>query len=180
MYLYSFKLLLFTFVFIGCTVRLPPHTASQKLSSLLATLDKNISQEEAQVLAQNIYTQVHILSQSFKLTSPPSYHNFLVNIGVKEKGLCYDWADSLYKHLKKQNHASFEFHLMGANIGEYWSEHNVLVISAKNTSLDEAIVIDPWRNSGKIFFSKVKEDKQYQWIHRPKRCKIIGGDKFYP
>jgi len=178
--LHFFKLLLISFFLLGCTAHLSSTPQIQHLSTLLRTIDKSIPKEASGSLSQEIYKHTQVLGKAFKLTSPPTYHNFLVSIGAREKGLCYDWSDALYIHLKSQKHPYFTFHLMGSNIGEYWSEHNALVISSKNHSLDEAILIDPWRNSGELFFSKVKDDKKYQWTHRPKRCKIIGEDKFYP
>jgi len=103
------------------------------------------------------------------MTSPPQWHNFLVNTGLREKGLCHHWSDALYMHLSHKNYASFEFHLMGAHIGEYWSEHNVLLVVAKGRDVQDGIVIDPWRGAGKLYFSAVKEDVSYHWKHRKKR-----------
>jgi hypothetical protein len=59
--------------------------------------------------------------------------------------------------------------MIAANISEYFSEHNALVIIKKGGSIDEGIVIDPWRNSGKLYFCKIKDDKKYKWIHRTDR-----------
>ncbi|SFV66469.1 hypothetical protein MNB_SV-13-1123 [hydrothermal vent metagenome] len=161
----------------ACSVKLPLQDSSHSLSQKLFSLDENISKAQSQYLASEIYKKTHALSQEFKLTSPPAYHNFLVTIGARKKGLCYDWSDALYTHLKKQNHSAFSFHLMGANIGEYWSEHNVLLVVAKGKSLEKGIIIDAWRDSGKLYFSTIKEDKKYQWRHRPKRCQAL--DKVY-
>jgi len=61
---------------------------------------------------------------------------------------------------------------MGANIGEYWTEHNVMVVVAKGMPVEEGIVIDPWRDASRLYFSKVKEDTKYVWKHRASRgCK---------
>lgn len=173
MYLFILKILLVLFIFTGCSVSLLPTPSSHTLSQVFYALDTNISKKESQYLASEIYDKTQSLSKAFKLTSPPQYHNFLVAIGARKKGLCYDWSDALYLHLKSQNHASFEFHLMGANIGEYWREHNILLVVAKGKSLEEGILIDAWRDSGKLYFSRIKEDKKYTWKHRPKRCKAL-------
>jgi len=179
MFLSIFKVILLSFVLIGCSVHLPPSPSYEALSDTLGTLDSNISKIQREKLSKDIYQKTYALSKTFRLTSPPQYHNFLVTIGAREKGLCYDWSDALYRHLKSQNYASFDFHLMAANIGEYWHEHNVLLVVGKGKAIDEGIIIDPWRNSGRLFFAKVKEDTKYQWIHRPKRCKTIGANKPY-
>ncbi len=143
-----------------------------KLTHLLQSLDVNISRGEAKQLSTALFTQTNLLSTQFQMTSPPQYHNFLVNIGLKEKGLCYHWSDALYAYFSQETYPSFAFHLMGANIGEYWGEHNTLVVSAKDKEPQEGVVIDPWRNAGKLYFSKVVDDRVYRWVHRPARgCK---------
>jgi len=162
------------FLLTSCAVKVPKYEKRSmlKLTHLLQSLDANISISEAKRLSGAVYAQTVLLSKQFQMTSPPQYHNFLVNIGLKEKGLCYHWSDALYTYFSQETYPSFEFHLMGAYIGEYWREHNTLVVSAKGKEVKEGIVIDPWRDAGTLYFSRVKDDKQYPWEHRPTRgCK---------
>jgi hypothetical protein len=168
-----FKLFLLAFILGACTVKVSPPSENNALSRLLSSLNSSIPKVQSHALAKEIYAQTQRLSKEFHLTSPPQYHNFLVNIGIKEKGLCYDWSDALYLHLKHQNYFAFDFHLMGANIGDYWREHNVLLIVAKGKPIDTGIIIDSWRYSGKVYFAKLKEDRKYFWIHRKKRCQRL-------
>jgi hypothetical protein len=140
-------------------------------------MDVNISQQEADYLAWDIYHKAEELTERFALVSPPQFHNFLVNVGMKEKGLCYHFSDALYVHLKSQGYGHFDFHLVGANIGEYWREHNALVVVAKGCRsdtciLNNGILIDAWRNSGEVYYARLKEDRSYRWIHRSERCKM--------
>jgi len=159
------------FVFNGCSVKQEPlhKTETEALATLLWSLDKNIPLQEAQYLSKDIFAQTDRLAKTFKLTSPPLFHNFLVHIGLRKKGLCYHWSDALYLYFYRRGYTHFEFHLAGANIGNYFYEHNALVVTAKDGLVEEGIVIDPWRNSGKLYFSKVKEDKKYLWKHREER-----------
>jgi len=156
---------------VGCvaTPPLSPKTRITQLSQLLQSLDTNIPSQEATILSQDIFHETAILTKEFELTSPPLFHNFLVNTGIREKGLCYHWSDALYGYLLQKKYPHFEFHLVGANIGEYFSEHNALVVVAKNGSIKNGILVDPWRDSGKLYFSRVVEDKKYQWKHREER-----------
>jgi len=146
----------------------PQHRIDQ-LAIKLQTLDSNIPPKEAMSLSRDIFDQTAKLTKKFKLVSPPWFHNLLVNVGVREKGLCYHWSDALYRYFFKKNYNAFAFHLAGANMGEYWFEHNVLVVTAKNGKFGEGIVIDPWRDSGKLYFSTLKEDTKYQWKQRYSR-----------
>ncbi len=165
------KFFILSFFFAGCVVSVPlvSKTKITQLSTLLQSLDKNIPQDEAMYLSQDIFHETQKLTKEFELTSPPLFHNSLVNIGIREKGLCYHWSDALYAHFSEKKYPHFEFHLVGANIGEYFSEHNALVVVGKGGSIENGILIDPWRNSGKLYFSRVVEDKKYQWKHREER-----------
>ncbi len=166
-----FKVLLLSFLLTGCVVTPPVPSKAEivQLSKLLRSLDKRISQDEAMQLSWEIFHESQKLTKEFELTSPPLFHNSLVNMGIKKKGLCYHWSDALYAHFIQKNYSSFEFHLVGANIGEYFFEHNAFVVVAKGGSIQKGILIDPWRNSGKLYFSRVSEDKKYQWKHREER-----------
>lgn len=161
----------FWILFVSCTTKvdMPKEAKITELSHLLHSLDSAVLEDEADRLSLEIYYQTARLSHKFKMTSPPQYHNFLVNIGAREKGLCYHWSDALYNYFKQQEYLSFSFHLMGAYIGEYWREHNAFLVSAKGKSVQEGIIIDPWRYGGKLYFSKVSEDDAYSWVHRPSR-----------
>jgi hypothetical protein len=175
MHRHSFKLLLLLSFFLAACNVTPTPASEQKvmmLTKLLRSLDVTIAQKEALRLSRDIFQQTTKLTKAFELTSPPWFHNVLVNIGLREKGLCYHWSDAFYRSLVKKSYPHFSFHLGGANIGEYWSEHNVLVVTGKEGKFEEGVVIDPWRDSGKLYFSKIKEDRVYHWQHRAEReCK---------
>ncbi len=166
-----FKFSILSFFLAGCVVTAPSvsETKITQLSILLRALDKSIPQDEAMHLSQDIFHETEKLTKEFELTSPPLFHNTLVNIGLREKGLCYHWSDALYAYLSQKKYPHFEFHLVGADIGEYFSEHNALVVVGKGGSIKDGILIDPWRNSGQLYFSRVVDDKKYKWEHREER-----------
>ena len=171
MHRYYFKFLLFAFLFAGCAVTSETVSPSRinRLAVELKSLDSTIPSKEAMQLSRDIFYETAKLTKEFKLTSPPWFHNFLVNTGLREKGLCYHWSDTLYIYFLNRKYPHFEFHLAGANIGEYFFEHNVLVVTGKGGKFEKGIVIDPWRNSGKLYFSKLKDDTKYVWKHRHNR-----------
>ncbi len=141
----------------------------RELSLLFQSMDSTIPQSEAIQLSKDIFHKTRQLTEAFEMTYPPQFHNFLVTVGVREKGLCYHWSDALYIYLSKKHYPAFEFHLVGANVGEYFFEHNALVVVVKGGKIKEGIIIDPWRESGELYFSKVEDDPDYVWIHRPTR-----------
>jgi len=158
-------------MFYGCAVTPTPAPQSEidRLTVLLSSLDSNIPKEESKQLSKDIFKKTRQLTEDFELTSPPLWHNTLVNIGLRKKGLCFHWSDALYEYLQQKEYVHFSFHLVGANIGEYFFEHNALVIVPQDGDIEEGVIIDPWRNSGKLYFSKVKDDRGYKWVHRVDR-----------
>jgi len=120
-------------------------------------------------MSGDLFTYTAVLTQRFRLTRPPIWHNFLVNVRLRQAGLCYHWSDALYRHLTHQHYPHFAFHLVGANIGEYLFEHKALVIIAKGGAVEEGVLIDPWRNSGRLYFAPLSKDSAYHWIHRKER-----------
>jgi len=140
-----------------------------QMAELLSTLNGDIPREEARHLSRDILYRAAQLEHSFGRTTSPWMHNLMVDIGLKERGLCYHYADGLYAYLKERSYPHFDFHLVGAHIGEYWREHNALLVTARNGVPEEGVIIDPWRIEGKVFVSRMKEDKAYRWVHRPER-----------
>ena len=167
-----FKLLLLSFLLTSCSVKPIPVKDSEveRLAVLLEGLDESIDLQTAKQLSQDLFLQTARLTKEFELVSPPWLHNTLVNAGVRDKGLCYHWSDALYLAMKEKAYDGFAFHPAGAHIGEFWREHNVLVITAKGKPFDSGIVVDPWRDSGRLYFARVKEDREYSWVERKDRC----------
>ncbi len=171
-YLRNSLLLLLSIFFLGCTDTSPNISQNrvEELSKFLYALDKSMPPKEAKLLSSEIFRETNSLRKKFNPTFQPQFNNFLINAGVKEKGLCYDWSDALYLHFSKKQYSNFEFHLLVSNKGKYFYEHNTLVVVEKGGNVLDGIVIDPWRNPEKLYFSKVSEDQKYEWEHRQKRC----------
>ncbi len=153
-------------MFIGCTnnPKAPLHVES--LDELFLSL--HVDENEAKKLSFEMLLASSQLKIDYDLVKPPLYHNFLVNIGVKERGLCWHFAYDMLAHAKKQNLTSFDYYIGGANINDYWEEHNSLIVTCKGCKFEEGIILDPWRNSGDLYFSYVKDDKKYIWTQRGK------------
>ncbi len=161
--IFSFFILLFG----GCAGQPELYTALQKerkLENLLLSI--NIDKEEAKDISKKAISYSLELAKEYELVKPPLYHNFLVNIGLKKRGLCWQFAYDLLDYLKKQNYKSVDFYIGGANINDYWSEHNVVVLTCKGCDFRQGVLLDAWRDSGNLFFSKLKEDKIYKWKQR--------------
>ena len=159
----------FCFSFIGCSVKKPSlsrvNQNIDKLNSLIVGLSPSVSKNEALDFSTSSINYSLKLSNEYQAISSPWLQNTLVNIGIKKRGLCYEWAEDLLKYLVNRHYETLEFHAVGANIG-YMNEHNALSVSAKGMGIENSILLDAWRNSGDLYFQKIQEDKKYEWRER--------------
>jgi len=114
-----------------------------------------------------------ILAERYGLVYPPTFHNFLINTGLKERGLCYEWSEDMITHLKNLKYHSFDLRWGVANKGEF-NEHNSVVVVAKGAPFRTGILIDPWRHSGVLYWAKLDDDPEYKWVENLERSRYYG------
>ena len=134
-----------------------------ELYQAIMGLGPNIIAKEAQFVAREAVLYPKVLTNRYKLATPPLYHNVLVNYGKRPRGLCYQWTHDMGKQINRPMQ-SLQFYHGVAFRRNYWKEHSTLVVTAKGKGVPEGIVLDPWRNSGTLFWSRVKDDKKYPWV----------------
>lgn len=156
----------------GCAVKYesfePTAQENQKVKTLqkeLLALSPEVDPKEAELIAHEAITYPKQLANSYNLISPPLFHNFLVNAGIRDRGLCYQWAEDLGNHLKTFRPQSLKIRFGVANLGEN-DEHNAVVVIPKGGSFSEGIVLDPWRESSKLYWVGVGSDPKYKWKER--------------
>ncbi len=135
----------------------------RELAGALLALGPNISRTEAVELAHDAYVYPMYLADDWELTWPPMYHNTLRNSGARKKGLCTDWAKAMTDMARRKNMKTMDVYWGVAFKGDPWREHSTLLVTAKGQPFDTGIILDPWRNSGKLYWSKHLEDPTYVW-----------------
>lgn len=164
-------LLISTFLFLGCSSKNYTITKSEKneietkidlLAKEVETLSKRVDKEEAYSVAFNAVTYSLYLAKEYKVVEPALFHNLLVNLEIKERGLCYHYANDLLIYLKSKKYKSFDFIKIISNQDTYF-EHTSIAITTNHTSFKNSIVLDPWRDCGRLYFSKIKNDNKYKW-----------------
>jgi hypothetical protein len=130
----------------------------QELIGLSATIDK----AEAQILAETAVRESAMLAEEYQLVRPAMAHNLLVVFGIKDRGLCYHWTGDLMKRLQALDLKSVQLHWGVAYRGSELREHNCVVITAREQPFFKGIVLDPWRNSGNLYWARVSKDS-YPW-----------------
>ena len=134
----------------------------QELIGLSATIDKT----EARILAETAVREAAVLAEEYQLVRPAVSHNLLVVFGVKDRGLCYHWTEDLMKRLDALDLKSVQLHWAVAYRGSELREHNCVVITGSGQPFLQGIVLDPWRNSGNLYWARVTKDS-YPWKALP-------------
>ena len=166
---YFIKIFILLFYLTGCSVKVPtPQENLQRVESLTQMLlhsSKHIDKKEAKDLAKSSVYYAQKLAHIYEVVSPPLWQNTLVNLGLKKRGLCYEWANDLWVYLNAKKYRSLKFYYVGADVGSYF-EHNAISVSGREDDLNSSVVLDAWRDSGKLFFIEIYKDKKYNWRER--------------
>ncbi len=150
----------------GNTIAAIDSADNQKIENLykaIMSLGPNIVPSEARFVAREAVLYPKVLANRYQLTTPPLYHNVLVNYGKRPRGLCYQWTHDMGQQINRPMKSLQFFHGVAFR-RNYWKEHSTLVVGAKGRPFKEGIILDPWRNSGVLFWSRIKDDKKYPWV----------------
>ncbi|MFP4486866.1 MAG: hypothetical protein ACOCP1_03195 [Campylobacterales bacterium] len=158
----GFFLLFLVSFFAGCSLKTPTHNElnSRALSLALQSLSSSVSKEDAQNVANLSYKVSKELNNKFQRSSSPMFHNFLVNIGLKSNGLCYEYANELLEALRVLGPKSLNIYSVVSKKGEYF-EHNALLVTSKE-ELNNGVILDPWRSANPLFWIDLSKDR-YNW-----------------
>ena len=171
------------FLLTGCassnpSLELPPGVEMQRISDLnhaILLLSDEIDPSEAQRSARIAIEYSRQLARQYEISSSPIMHNVLVNLGLKPRGLCVDWTSDLLARLQQEQFYSLDLHWGIANYDiAFRLEHSTVIISARGDTLNQGLVLDPWRHAGQLYWAPTLEDPDYTWkpqaeIHALKR-----------
>jgi len=135
----------------------------EELRKAIMTLGPNIVPSEANFVAREAVLYPKILANRYNLVSPALYHNVLVNYGKRPRGLCWQWTHDMGKQINRPMKSLHFFHGVAFR-RNYWREHSTLVVAARDKGVPDGIVLDPWRNSGDLYWNHVKDDTKYPWV----------------
>lgn len=132
-----------------------------QLEAAILALGPGIDPIEAAAAAQASYRHTHDLAIEYEITDRPLVHNVKVNMGIKPRGLCKDWAQDMEKRLKAEGFETLTIHrAIGTLFG---LDHSTAVISRKGDDLNTGIVVDPWREGGRLTWISLAEDTRWGW-----------------
>jgi hypothetical protein len=132
------------------------------LSARLVALSPSVNPEEARRVARIAYTTGRELAAKWKMGSSPTMHSFLINIGLKKGGYCYQFATELLLRLDAQKMKTLEFHWAESDAGTD-TEHNVIAVTARGQPFEQGIMLDNWRHSGHLLWGPLNGDPSHVW-----------------
>ena len=141
----------------------------EKISALrddLAHLNRQANLLEAEQIAKTAVTYSGDLAAEYDLIRPAVLHNVFVRMGIRDRGLCYHWAEDLMGRLQLLDLKTYQLHWGVAHRGSELREHNSVVITASGEPFEMGMVLDPWRNSGDLYWALIQTDT-YPWKELP-------------
>lgn len=167
-------------LFQGCSVKVDnintESSNQKKLAMDIMALSSRIDTKEAYSIAKEALSHPKVLARQYNLVTPASYHNMLIHLGYRSRGLCFHWSEDLMAHLKKQKYKTIDLRWGVANKGGE-EEHNSVVAVAKGASFESGIILDPWRNSGDLYWTRIGSDEKFEWVEDKKRTTVLGTVK---
>ncbi|GGG76831.1 hypothetical protein GCM10011415_27030 [Salipiger pallidus] len=137
------------------------------LTARLRDLGPGVDPAEAARAAEIAVRQPLQWAREWQVTDSPLVHNFKVVNGLRDKGVCQDWADALEIALHAERFRTLDLHRGIANARNLSLEHASLIITAKGQPWDDGLLLDPWRiGQGRLFVAQVREDPRYTWESR--------------
>ncbi|WP_395753853.1 hypothetical protein [Prosthecobacter sp.] len=158
-------LLLIPFFLISCANPGTPEKRQEQARRMSLDLQKlapTVSAGEADKLAETAVEESAKMSADFKPFVHPWMNNGLVNMGLRKRGLCYQWRDDLFPHLFRLNLKTMDLHLVVSR-ADTVRQHHGIVVTAKGQRYEDGLVVDPWRNGGRLWWGRLKDDQSHPW-----------------
>ena len=181
----SASLLLVLLLFSGCSSTRPayhpqPDNSASSLGAVkdvylekfgalrndLANLNRQANMLEASQIAETAIMYSSDLAEKYDLVRPAILHNVFVRMGLKDRGLCYHWTEDLMRQLQLLDLKTYQLHWGVAYRGSELREHNSVVITARGEAFEKGMILDPWRNSGDLYWALIQTDT-YPWKELP-------------
>jgi hypothetical protein len=143
-----------------------PNGEVSRLERMIAAMGPDVDPDEAARAARRAFHHTRQLAVEYEITDSPLVHNSKVNMGWKDRGLCWHWAEDMEKRLNAEGFRTLEMKRAIAEGRGVRIDHSTAVITAKGDPFTKGVVLDPWRTGGVLYFATVAEDTRYAWESR--------------
>ena len=62
------------------------------------------------MVAETAVTYSRRLAEEYRIVPPARLHNLLIQVGIKDRGLCYHWTEDLMKRLQALHLQTYQLH----------------------------------------------------------------------
>jgi len=129
--------------------------------ALIALSPQTVDPREAALLSEAAHRSSRECAREYSVTGDPAFHNYLVRIGVKKRGICADYTHDIGARLREMRFKTVVLH-WGTAWEKESDENNALIVTARNQSFYDGIVLDGWRRAGRLFWCALKDDAEYE------------------
>ena len=157
----------FSLIFLAAAAgaRAEDERSIRELRDALVALSPTVDPAEAALFSVTVHTAARSLARQYQMSPNPAYQNFLINIGARQRGYCAHFTRDIGTRLKEFRFKTLVLH-WGAAYARTADEDNCLVVTARNQPFLDGIVLDAWRQAGRLFWSPVRKDYEYEMGHR--------------
>ncbi len=177
-------------VILGQTAMARDEKSIAGFTEALIKMAPDVDPAEAQAVAQTSHVTARRLAVEYRVVGPCIFQNFLIHIGVRQRGYCFHWARDIGAQLRKLPLRTLDLHWGAASPGTRL-EHNCIVVTARGRPFNSGYLIDGWRAAGRLLWWPVTKDIGYVWQedraetawlqnnatpngHQPKRVESTG------
>jgi len=132
------------------------------LRARLVALSPGVNPEEARRVASIAYTTGLELARKWDMVSSPTMQSFLINMGLRKGGYCYQFATELLLRLDARKLKTLELHWAESDAGTD-TEHNVIAVTARGQPFEQGIMLDNWRRAGHLLWGPLNGDPVHTW-----------------
>ncbi len=130
-------------------------------NALIALSPQTVDPNEAALLSETAHRSSRECARDYGVHGDPAIHNYLIHIGVKKRGICADYTHDIGARLREMRFKTLVLH-WGTAWEKESDENNALIVTARNQSFYDGIVLDGWRRAGRLFWIHVRDDAEYE------------------
>jgi hypothetical protein len=147
----------------------------KKLRDALVALAPDVDPGEAELVSVTAHTTSRSLAREYRVVWCAGVQNILINTGRRQRGFCGHYTRDIGERLRELKVKTLVLH-WGAAFAGTLDENNGLVVTARNQPFEDGILMDGWRNGGRLFWCAVKDDAAYDLrLHPPRPSYISKG-----
>lgn len=133
----------------------------KRFQQAMVEMSPTVDPAEAEVVALTSHQTARRMAKEWRVVPPSNFHNFLIHIGARERGFCFDWAHAIGAQLRTLPLKTLELHWAEAYPNSRL-EHNVVVVTVRGQPITKGYIIDGWRAAGRLLWWPVLKD-EYPW-----------------